>query len=226
MAFKNIQSKSTSEMIIDQIKNEIKNGNLKSGEKLPSERELCKMFSVSRTSVREGIKALSASGYLNVIQGKGAYVTENAIKYDEISNLLTNISDYSLKSLMEVRRMMEGEFARLAALRATPEEIEGIFQSAREIEKAKDINDFIIKDREFHYKIALATHNPLMNTLMKVFGEMLYKETNKITQVTAKTQTESLKISNEIAIAIKNRDSTKAKDLMIKHIKVLEDSMD
>src|SRR5690554_3314710 len=133
MTFKNIEKNSTSEMVIEQIKNEIKSGNLKPGEKLPAERRLAELLGVSRTSIREAIQALSFSGYLKVLQGKGAYVTENAKKYDEISLLLSKVSDCSLSSLMEVREMLEGETARLATIRATKEELEEICETFKAV---------------------------------------------------------------------------------------------
>ena len=86
MSFTTIKRESTLEVIVQQIKDQIKKGILKPGEKLPSERELASLLGVSRTSVREAIKALSFSGYLEVIQGKGTYVLEMSTKYDEIVN--------------------------------------------------------------------------------------------------------------------------------------------
>jgi len=115
MAFKNIKRDSTSEKIIQQIKEQIKDGELKAGEKLPSERKLSEIMGVSRTSIREAIQALAFSGYLNVIQGKGAFITEDAKTHDQLNNLIENIPDMSLSSIMEVRIMFEGEYARLAA---------------------------------------------------------------------------------------------------------------
>ena len=86
MSFKTIKKESTLEVIIQQIKEQIKKGILKPGEKLPSEREMASLLGVSRASIREAIKALSFSGYLEVIQGKGTYILEMATQYDEIVN--------------------------------------------------------------------------------------------------------------------------------------------
>ena len=80
MSFTTIKRESTLEVIVQQIKDQIKKGILKPGEKLPSERELASLLGVSRTSVREAIKALSFSGYLEVIQGKGNNVLDMSNK--------------------------------------------------------------------------------------------------------------------------------------------------
>ncbi len=226
MAFKNINNSSTTEIVIDQIKNEIINDELKPGEKLPSERKLAEILGVSRTAIREAIQALSFSGYLDVKQGKGAYVTENAKKYDEVSKLLSNISDYSLASLMEVREMLEGEFVRLATLRATDEEIEQISKAYISMKEADDIRGFVREDLKFHLSIAKATHNPLMNTLMKVFGQMLHKETNEIVEQSIKTRNHTLKVTEKLVEAIKNRDEAKAREFMADHIRIINNAID
>jgi len=226
MAFKNINNSSTTEMVIEQIKNEIITEELKTGEKLPSERKLAELLGVSRTSIREAIQALSYSGYLDVKQGKGAYVTENAKKYDEVSKLLSNISDYSLTSLMEVREMLEGEFVRLATLRANEEEIQQIVDAYKSMEEIDDIRGFVREDLKFHLAIAKATHNPLMNTLMKVFGEMLHKETNEIVEQSIKTRNHTLRVTEKLVEAIKNRDEAAARKLMVDHIKIINNAID
>lgn len=225
MSFKNIKRDSTSEMVIKQIKNEIKNGELVSGEKLPSERKLAEILGVSRTSIREAIQALSFSGYLEVFQGKGAFVTENAKKYDEISTLLSKVSDYSLSSLMEVREMLEGEFVSLATVRATEEEIESICKAYKAMKDSEDVREFVREDLNFHLCIAKATHNPLMNTLMKVFGEMLHRETNKIVEHSVNTRTKTIELTERLVESIKNRDPEKAQELMIGHMQIIESSI-
>ncbi|MBS3768524.1 MAG: FadR family transcriptional regulator, partial [Candidatus Cloacimonetes bacterium] len=84
LKFEKVEKSTTLEIIIKQIKDQIRSGEIQHGDKLPSERELSEIMEVSRTSVREAIKALTFSGYLDVIQGKGAFVSESALKYDEI----------------------------------------------------------------------------------------------------------------------------------------------
>jgi len=219
MNFKIIKKESNLEVIIQQIKDQIKKGILKPGEKLPSERELASLLGVSRASVREAIKALSFSGYLEVIQGKGTYILEIASKYDEITNFFSKFSNYSLDYLMEARIMLEGEFARLAALNASQEEIDIIEKIFNEIAKSKDLNSFFVKDLEFHLTIAKATHNPIMNGLMKIIGEMLYKETEKIIEMSRDTRENTIEITRNLVQAIKQRNAEQAKELMSKHIR-------
>ena len=226
MNFKVINKKSTLEIIIQQIKNQIKKGILKPGEKLPSERKLSDLLGVSRASVREAIQALAFSGYLEVIQGKGTYILEIATKYDEIVNFFSEFSNYSLDYLMEARIMLEGEFARLAALNANQEEIDLVERIFNEITSSKDLNSFVVKDLEFHLTIAKATHNPIMNGLMKIIGEMLYKETRKIIEISGDTRKNTIETTRNLVQAIKQRNAEKAKELMSEHIRNIRASLE
>ena len=218
MSFKIIKKESTLEVIVQQIKDQIKKGILKPGEKLPSERKLADQLGVSRASVREAIQALAFSGYLEVIQGKGTYILEISTKYDEIINFFSEFSNYSLDYLMEARIMLEGEFARLAALNANQEEIDEIERVFNEIVNSKDLNTFFVKDLEFHLTIAKATHNPIMNGLMKIIGEMLYKETQRIIGISRYTRENTIETTRELVQAIKKRNAERAGELMSEHI--------
>jgi len=226
MSFKTIKRESTLEVIVQQIKDQIKKGILKPGEKLPSERKLADLLGVSRASVREAIQALAFSGYLEVIQGKGTYILEMAAKYDEIVKFFSEFSNYSLDYLMEARIMLEGEFARLAALNASQEEIDIIERIFNEIAKSKDLNSFVVKDLEFHLTIAKATHNPFMNGLMKIIGEMLYKETQKIIEISKDTRVNTIETTGNLVQAIKQRNAKQAKEWMSKHIRNIRASLE
>jgi len=226
MSFTTVKRESTLEVIVQQIKNQIKKGILKPGEKLPSERKLADLLGVSRASVREAIQALAFSGYLEVIQGKGTYISEIATKYDEIVNFFSGFSNYSLDYLMEVRIMLEGEFARLAALNASQEEIDKIENIFNEIVKSKDLNSFVVKDLEFHLTIAKATHNPFMDGLMKIIGEMLYKETQRIIGISRYTKENTIETTRSLVQAIKQGNAEKAKELMSEHIRNIRVSLE
>jgi len=225
LSFKIINKESTLEVIVQQIKDQIKKGILKPGEKLPSERKLADLIGVSRASVREAIQALAFSGYLEVIQGKGTYILEMATQYDEIVNFFSEFSNYSLDYLMEARIMLEGEFARLAALNASQEEIDVIERIFNEIAKSKDLNSFVIKDLEFHLTIAKATHNPFMYGLMKIIGEMLYKETQRIIGRSGDTRENTIETTKDLVQAIKKRNTEQAKELMCEHIRDIKISL-
>jgi len=218
MGFEAVKRNSSLDIIVQQIKEQIKKGILKPGEKLPSERKLASLLKVSRATVREAIQALAFSGYLETVQGKGTYISAIANQYDEIVRFFLDFSNYSLDYLMEVRIMLEGEFARLAALNATQEEMVEIEKLFNEIAKSKDLNTFVVKDLEFHLTIAKATHNPVMNRFMKIIGEMLYKETAKIIETSRDTRENTIETTRYLVQAIKHRNANQARELMSKHI--------
>jgi len=226
MTFKTIKKKSTLEIVIQQIKMEIKNGNLKTGERLPSERELSDQLGVSRTSIREAVKALSFAGYLKVIQGKGTYILDTANKYNDVVDFFSNLSNYSLDYLMETRIMLESEFARIAALNANEVEISLIENIFKELVNSKDINSFFVKDLAIHLTIAEATHNPIMSGLMKIITEMFYKETQKIISISKYTRKNTIEITQKLVKAIKQRNALEAKRLMEDHIRDIKNSLE
>jgi len=225
MSFETIKRESTLEIIVQQIKLQIKNGSLKPGEKLPSERKLANLLGVSRASVREAIQALAYSGYLEVIQGKGTYVLDMAAKYDEIVNFLSEFSNYSVDYLMEARMIIEGELARLAAMNASQGEIDLMQKIVRKISHTRDANSFFVKDLELHLTIAKASHNPVLNGLMKIIGELIYKETESILEASKEYCERNLKNIKDLVKAIKEKDAIKAKQLMIEHISNIKSSL-
>jgi GntR family transcriptional repressor for pyruvate dehydrogenase complex len=122
--------------------------------------------------------------------------------------------------------MLEGEFARLAALNANQEEIDEIERVFNEIVNSKDINSFVVKDLEFHLTIAKATHNPIMNRLMKIIGEMLYKETRKIIEISRDTRENTIETTRDLVQAIKKRNAERAGELMSEHIRNIRVSLE
>ena len=108
--------------------------------------------------------------------------------------------------------MLEREFARLAALNANQEEIDEIERAFNKIVNSKDLNTFFVKDLEFHLTIAKATHNPIMNGLMKIIGEMLYKETRKIIEISRDTRENTIETTRDLIQAIKKEMPNKRKN--------------
>jgi GntR family transcriptional repressor for pyruvate dehydrogenase complex len=125
IVLKPIRPKKISEEIVEQIKGLISNGDLKPGDRVPSERELASMLGVSRPSVREAIMVLSAMGFLEARQGGGPFVralTEASIM-DPLAKLVEKRDPELLRALAEVRMGLESWSAYLAAQRANAEDL-------------------------------------------------------------------------------------------------------
>ena len=123
--FKPIKQFRVSEEVLSQLKESILLGKFKSGEKLPSERELTEEFQVSRGVVREAIRALEITGFVALRQGPtgGAFVTD--LSFDHVGNAFLDLflaNKVSIPELANVRYFIEPEVARLAALNATGED--------------------------------------------------------------------------------------------------------
>src|SRR3972149_1865947 len=118
-----IQSERLYERIVSQIEQRIEAGDLKVGDQLPAERELADQFTVSRTAVREAIKALREKGLVEIRLGRGTFVTNGAAGAARHSLGLLLKDENGFSSLVEVREILEPEIAGLAATRVTEENI-------------------------------------------------------------------------------------------------------
>jgi len=159
-----IRPKKISEEIVSQIKQLISKGELKPGDRIPSERELAAMLGVSRPSVREAIMVLEAMGFLDSRQGGGTFVKAlTAVSImDPLAKLVEKRDPELLRSLAEVRMGLESWSAYLAGKRATAKDIAELRRLYYVMEKqaAKGGWDSEV-DAEFHYAITAASHNSL-----------------------------------------------------------------
>jgi GntR family transcriptional repressor for pyruvate dehydrogenase complex len=149
-------------------------GRLEPGDKLPSERELCEQFGVSRPVVREAVRSLIAKGLLadnprrgHVVSSLGREaVTESLTLYLRGRRL-----DYG--KLMEVRALVEVENAALAAERASPEQVDALVAAAQRLRPGLAAEEAALADVEFHRAIATATGNEFFELLLDSIREVL-----------------------------------------------------
>jgi GntR family transcriptional regulator, transcriptional repressor for pyruvate dehydrogenase complex len=169
-----VKKETTADKVAKQLRSRIECGEFKAGDKIPSERQLCELMSVSRIAIREAIKGLAAKGLLEVRTGEGTYVklvtSEDLI--DPLTILLMN--DYSLRELMEFRWAIEVRLAGLAAKRASEQDIENIEECLRGMEEDVKIEkDYDEHDIAFHNAVAKASGNSLMAAMMNQAGELI-----------------------------------------------------
>ena len=227
MKFQQIKTKKIYEEIIEQIRILIAKGELKPGDKLPSERELSESLGVSRASVREALSALEVLGIVEVRPGEGTFVREVVEKSFQPLTLLF-LLDTALE-LLEVRKILEAGAVALAAERSTAEDIRRLEDALKKMEedlKHGDLGDEA--DYLFHYDLALASHNSLLVRLMNSIADTM-RQTVKINrQRLFKTpgMPESLyKHHLEILNAIKARDKERAQKALVEHLTVAEEKM-
>jgi GntR family transcriptional repressor for pyruvate dehydrogenase complex len=152
----------------------IVSGRLEPGAKLPTERELCEQFGVSRPVVREAVRSLIAKGLLDDSPRRGHVVS--ALGRDAVTESLTlylrgRQLDYT--KLMEVRAVIEVENAGRAAERATPGDLEALRFAAAALSKGLDAEQAAVADVGFHRAIATATGNEFFGILLDSIREVL-----------------------------------------------------
>jgi GntR family transcriptional repressor for pyruvate dehydrogenase complex len=225
--YESIQSERLYEKVVEQIERRILSGELKIGAQLPSERELSEQFGVSRTAVREAIKALREKGLVEVRPGHGTFITNDTSQAARNSlGLMLRIghSDSS-KDLVEVREMLEPQIAAQAAILATDEQIAVMQAAVNAMDAAmNDAKTFIEADLDFHLALAEATQNALIPTLLDFIVALLREQRTRIF-VEGGAQRGQFH-HKRILEAVKARNADTARQAMQDHLKqVREDSL-
>jgi DNA-binding FadR family transcriptional regulator len=215
-----VKSSKIYEIVMEQIKDIVKKGELKSGDRLPSERELAEKLEVSRASVREALKALKMLGLIETKHGGG-----NFINYNFEDSLLEPLSIVFLllgsksEDIIEVRKIIEPEIAALAAKNITKEQVIELKEIANELNITSDIEKCASLDKKFHYKIAQASGNNLISTIMFSVSSLIekYIKNSKVHTFNK----ELVKIQHdEICRALEEHDSIDATAIVKKHLEL------
>lgn len=151
---------------------------LKTGQRLPSERRLTEKLGVSRTALREGLQLLRARGIIDTAQGKGSFVADLSGQ-GPASPLMHLFSSQprTLYDLFEVRSLLEGESARLAALRGTEADFVLIGRAYQALVEAREqtleASAQARLDHAFHLAICEASHNPVLVQTLASLTDLL-----------------------------------------------------
>lgn len=225
--YKTVRSSRLYEQIVKQIEGSIEKGDLKPGDQLPAERELAIQFGVSRTAVREAVKALHEKGLVEAYPGRGTFITS------ETSNSIRLTFDRMIKSaqsdgtlhLVEVREILEPEIAALAATRANDESLAELREAFGIMENAKEEpEEFIEADLDFHLALAEAAANPLILSLIDSIVGVLREQRLSIFKVDGGPERGQYH-HKQILAAIEGHDPAAAREAMREHLKqVREDS--
>lgn len=163
--------------VIDQLQDAIRNGDWPVGEKIPPEAELATSLDVGRNTVREAVRALAHSGLLEVRQGDGTFVRATS----ELSGAVRKLCGTELREVLEVRRILEVDAARLAARRRTDEDLTELRSSlaardtaVREARTDDDALDRAVRaDADFHAEVVRCAHNSLLGELYRGVAEVI-----------------------------------------------------
>ena len=195
------------------------------GMRLPAERDLAAMFSVSRPTIREAVIALELESFVEVRMGSGVYIIENTKGQSRFSD-----KDIGPFELTEARALFEGEAAGLAATMITDEELSLLSSTLDEMacENINDIETHEAADKKFHMIIAKATSNSAISSVIEQLWDE--RESSKLTKrMYEKVRNSGVKPSvdehREIYEALKSHDAKAARDLMRAHLTRVIDSI-
>ncbi|MBN2597545.1 FadR/GntR family transcriptional regulator [Labilibaculum sp.] len=212
-----------SQKIERRIEEAIRQKKLLVGAKLPSERELCEMFAVSRTALREALRRLSARGLIEIKKGSGMYVSELKIK-DAIDslNLYYDLSFDSnlIPQIIEVRRVFEPEIARMAANNRRDKDLDLLLKNIADLEDCDPDNTQMEADiiNKFHLNVAKASCNPIVIITMEPIYSLLPRMRNLIYANVDGEKDFTIKAHRTIYEAIRDKDADKAFEAMVGQI--------
>ncbi len=174
--YQQIESARLYERIVEQIEQRIIQGDLHIGDQLPAERELCEQFGVSRTAVREAVKALRQKGLLETYPGRGTFITNGTSQAVRHSlNLMVKLGRAdNAEHLVQVREILEPEIAALAANHVTSEQLVVMSEAVAAMDTALHNADrFVEADLDFHLTLAEATGNEIIPILIDSIVDLL-----------------------------------------------------
>jgi GntR family transcriptional repressor for pyruvate dehydrogenase complex len=226
--FAPIKASKISDEVYNQIVSLISKGQLKPGDKIPSEREMASELGISRQSIREALNRAEVMGFIEVRQGEGSFILSSV--HEPLKPPLTVIIEKEAEKIfefLEMRKLIEGWCAEKAALEGTAEDLDNmraILEEMKEIaSKDKRWEEL---DVALHFSIAHATHNVvaihIMEALKINFGTFFRFRSS----IASSEKMDVLwQHHNEIFQAIRRRDSLLAKQKVIDHLNFIEEKI-
>lgn len=230
--FTEVKRTRSSDDVVDQVRDAIIYGKLKSGDRLPGERDLCVVFGVSRATLREGLRTLEALGAIEIRPGSAGGIFAAEPQADQIGAALEALLRFrhvTAQELAEFRTSFEGETAQLAALRASDEEVQRLLDLAEKfiaLAQDADVPWRILAELDiaFHEAIADAAKNQIRVAIMLGIHRALHRASTSIAdEMTPAVRRSIGKELRAIVGAIEQRDASLARKLMQAHVQKFSD---
>jgi GntR family transcriptional repressor for pyruvate dehydrogenase complex len=225
--FEKLQHKRIHEEVVEMIVQRIRSGTLAVGHKLPPERVLAEEMGVSRTSLREALRALESMGYIYSVTGGGNYVNSVSIGH-VLSPLAAMVAqDEKLATdIIDVRLHLEVHMAALAAKNATKQQLSRIYSAIINMQaEVEEGGSGIQGDNQFHQEIANASQNKAFAIIVELIGELL-AESRKATLSIPGQPIKTIEDHISIFEAIRNRDEKKAGEAMRNHLQKAQTNLE
>jgi DNA-binding FadR family transcriptional regulator len=194
--------------------------------RLPAERLLAAELGVSRRSLRHALDVLEAEGRITRHQGRGTFVTDARLGTQSLVRELAKLNNPV--DTLEARLTIEPPQARLAALRATPGDIDKLFEAAEASRTARDPSSYEKADAAFHRRVAAAARNPLLIAIFDAVLEIASEGTWRHGRETAhciNRQAEYAAAHRRIAVAIAARNPAQAEEAMRLHLNAVQQQL-
>jgi GntR family transcriptional repressor for pyruvate dehydrogenase complex len=226
LALPTISVVSRTDRAVEVLMELVTSGRFASGDFLPSEPDLSKRLGVSRPTVRQALRTLEARGLVSTRQGVGAQVIDRTreVATDSIGMMLLR-SGSGPRDLLEVRRMLECQGAALAAVRATPDDIDVLSAAVdRMRSQSSTVAEYVEGDLDFHLRLAEASKNGVLVPLVHAIRGLLLDTIATTYAVDGRTE-RRLQDHTGVLEAISARDAAAAEAAMRAHLQSTEDML-
>ena len=222
-----LQHKRLSDEIADQIVGLIKNGKLKPGDSLPSEREMTNSLGVSAPPLREGLKILETMGFIEIQPRRKIVVKSIAgtVLHDPLTKVVEGDLDMVIQ-LLEVRKILESWAASKASQLATDKEIEHLEEVYQELKKDFEMDQLgVDADARFHLAVYQAAQNTILSHIGSTLFDLLWQTQKVIRKTMFKEDINKQRLLEQhsaILQAIKERNPRKARAAILAHLDFAE----
>jgi len=223
--FKQIKNQKVYLQILNQIKNSIRHGDLKIGDRLPSEREMSKQLNVARPTIREAIRSLEIMGLVKCLHGDGNFITddiENSLI--EPMSIMFMLSGRPPTEITELRCALELESVKLASKKINDSSLKRMEELCVIIESNAKESVRSTADSQFHYEIAKASNNILIINILNA-TRALFRSLMKELRILAISHGEDIRLLDAqhryILNALKDRNTKEALHHMQEHMEVV-----
>jgi GntR family transcriptional regulator, transcriptional repressor for pyruvate dehydrogenase complex len=208
------------ELVVTRVRGLIERGEVRSGDRLPPERDLAQQLGVSRPSVRSGLKSLAAMGVVQIRQGAGTFITGGPpVLASEPLRFLAALHGFSRAQMFEARLVLEVAVAGLAAERAVPDKLMVISDETTGMFASLDQPEvFLDHDIRFHQAVALASGNPILASVVEMVSKMFYELRHSRIHV-AKDLKQAAEEHRAIYQAIRTGEPERARTAMGDHLR-------
>jgi GntR family transcriptional repressor for pyruvate dehydrogenase complex len=216
-----------SKTVANKIEEAIRGKHLNTGDRLPSEHELCDQFGVSRTAVREALRMLSARGMISIEKGKGNFIKDLSAETvtDSLHMYLqSNTKHGYVIDVVRARQIIEPSIAAAAAINHTEDDAMKLRDDVEELRRCTgDYGKLAALDMQFHLDIASASHNPLMPLILDPIHKLLPNIKSSVYKTVDEARDSAIEYHTRILNAIIKRNPSKAHREMELHLAIAEE---